>query len=300
MRPSRCWSAPAAYMQATGQAFDDGAGHHARRQPVHHAHRGGGRLRSLRARAHRAVPGRATPKNQLGITTRTIAGAGARRIRSDWSESFQHGVPGDPRQRRGQRRQPPARRGQPADFRTSVPALAGGRSAGRARHQWRAHADLGLPAAEALWTQACGKDRWQSSDDPAASADSQVSATPICGDCRNAGTRRRSIEYARERSVARSSLISGAAVRRCRERRTAVRSGGTDLGLRAPFRDLQASESAVARPARLLRLLTNADRPVQLIIAGKAHPADEPGQALIQAMAAVHPRHRCTPACRFS
>jgi glycogen phosphorylase len=33
---------------------------------------------------------------------------------------------------------------------------------------------------------------------------------------------------------------------------------------------------------RLARLLTNADRPVQLIFAGKAHPADRPGQAVIQ------------------
>ena len=33
---------------------------------------------------------------------------------------------------------------------------------------------------------------------------------------------------------------------------------------------------------RLLRLLSNSQRPVQLIIAGKAHPADQAGQALIQ------------------
>jgi starch phosphorylase len=33
---------------------------------------------------------------------------------------------------------------------------------------------------------------------------------------------------------------------------------------------------------RLARLLSNADRPVQLIFAGKAHPADRPGQAVIQ------------------
>ena len=31
-----------------------------------------------------------------------------------------------------------------------------------------------------------------------------------------------------------------------------------------------------------LRLLTNPQRPVQLILAGKAHPADVAGQALIQ------------------
>ncbi len=35
-------------------------------------------------------------------------------------------------------------------------------------------------------------------------------------------------------------------------------------------------------PERLLRLLTNPERPVQLILAGKAHPADQAGQDLIQ------------------
>jgi starch phosphorylase len=33
---------------------------------------------------------------------------------------------------------------------------------------------------------------------------------------------------------------------------------------------------------RLLRLLTNKDRPLQIIMAGKAHPADEPGKLMIQ------------------
>ena len=37
-------------------------------------------------------------------------------------------------------------------------------------------------------------------------------------------------------------------------------------------------------PARLKALLTNAQRPVQLIFAGKAHPADEPGKQLLQAV----------------
>jgi starch phosphorylase len=36
---------------------------------------------------------------------------------------------------------------------------------------------------------------------------------------------------------------------------------------------------------RLVRLLTNAERPVQIIIAGKAHPQDEKGKCLIQAWA---------------
>jgi starch phosphorylase len=35
-------------------------------------------------------------------------------------------------------------------------------------------------------------------------------------------------------------------------------------------------------PERLLRLLTNSQRPVQLVLAGKAHPADQAGQDLIR------------------
>ena len=35
-------------------------------------------------------------------------------------------------------------------------------------------------------------------------------------------------------------------------------------------------------PERLARILTNPDRPVQLVVAGKAHPADEQGKRLIQ------------------
>ncbi|PJF45582.1 MAG: alpha-glucan phosphorylase, partial [Candidatus Thermofonsia Clade 3 bacterium] len=33
---------------------------------------------------------------------------------------------------------------------------------------------------------------------------------------------------------------------------------------------------------RLLRIITNPDMPVQIVFAGKAHPADEPGKLLIQ------------------
>jgi glycogen phosphorylase len=39
--------------------------------------------------------------------------------------------------------------------------------------------------------------------------------------------------------------------------------------------------------ARLARLLTDRDRPVQLLLAGKAHPADRPGQQLIRELVAL-------------
>ena len=40
----------------------------------------------------------------------------------------------------------------------------------------------------------------------------------------------------------------------------------------------------LSQPDRLRRLLTEPDRPVQFIFAGKAHPADEPGKELIRAI----------------
>ncbi len=58
--------------------------------------------------------------------------------------AVQHGLSGDSRQRGGERREPPAWQGESAPLRAALFALAGGRSAGRTRDQWRPHADLGF------------------------------------------------------------------------------------------------------------------------------------------------------------
>ena len=54
------------------------------------------------------------------------------------------------------------------------------------------------------------------------------------------------------------------------------------LGFARRFATYKRPNLLLHDPERLLRLLTNPQRPVQLIIAGKAHPADEEGQALIR------------------
>ena len=54
------------------------------------------------------------------------------------------------------------------------------------------------------------------------------------------------------------------------------------LGFARRFATYKRPDLLLHDPPRLLRLLANADRPVQLILAGKAHPADQGGQALIQ------------------
>ena len=54
------------------------------------------------------------------------------------------------------------------------------------------------------------------------------------------------------------------------------------LGFARRFATYKRPNLLLHDPERLLRLLTNPQRPVQLIMAGKAHPADLAGQALIQ------------------
>ena len=54
------------------------------------------------------------------------------------------------------------------------------------------------------------------------------------------------------------------------------------LGFARRFATYKRPNLLLHDPERLLRLLSNPQRPVQLILAGKAHPADRAGQALIQ------------------
>jgi starch phosphorylase len=54
------------------------------------------------------------------------------------------------------------------------------------------------------------------------------------------------------------------------------------LGFARRFAEYKRPNLLLNDPARLLRLLTNTERPVRLIMAGKAHPADEQGRALIR------------------
>ncbi len=53
------------------------------------------------------------------------------------------------------------------------------------------------------------------------------------------------------------------------------------IGFARRFATYKRAELILANPQRLGHLLSDPDRPVQLIFAGKAHPADDAGQALL-------------------
>ena len=133
--------------------------------------------------------------------------------------------------------------------------------------------------AEQLWTAACAADCWQSPDGAAAVGIRAVSDADLWR-FRNE-SRAALITSAREH-LARMLMVSGETAQTAESARQLLDPAVLTLGFARRFATYKRPNLLLRDAARLLRLLSNADRPVQLIIAGKAHPADEPGQALIR------------------
>jgi starch phosphorylase len=134
-------------------------------------------------------------------------------------------------------------------------------------------------AADELWTTACGKDRWMDDLDSIEPTISAVSAERLWH-CR-ALARRALVEYARER-LATQLDAAGSAPEAVDGARRLFSDNVMTLGFARRFATYKRPNLLLTDPERLVRLLTNPQRPVQLILAGKAHPADAAGQNLIR------------------
>lgn len=134
-------------------------------------------------------------------------------------------------------------------------------------------------AADELWTEACGKDRWLS---PTENLEQDIGRL---SDARlwqfRVTTSQSLVEYARER-LGRQLAASGASPEAVYQAKHFLDPNSLTLGFARRFATYKRPNLLLQDPERLLRLLTNPQRPVQLILAGKAHPADQAGQALIQ------------------
>jgi starch phosphorylase len=130
-----------------------------------------------------------------------------------------------------------------------------------------------------LWTQACGKDRWLGTTEALEQDIRQVSDAELW-QFRTAASKSL-VEYARGR-LSRELAVSGASPEAIEEAKHLFDPNALTLGFARRFATYKRPNLLLHDPQRLLRLLSNAQRPVQLILAGKAHPEDQPGQALIQ------------------
>ena len=134
-------------------------------------------------------------------------------------------------------------------------------------------------AADDLWTDACGKDCWLGPTEHLERDIRRLSDARLWR-LRTASTKSL-VEYARGR-LSRQLTASGASPEAISEAESLFDSNVLTLGFARRFATYKRPNLLLHDPERLLRLLTNPQRPVQLILAGKAHPADEAGQALIQ------------------
>ena len=134
-------------------------------------------------------------------------------------------------------------------------------------------------AADDFWTNACGKDRWLGTSENLEENIRKVSDENLW-QFRTASSESL-VEYARER-LARHYAAAGASPEAVEQARHLFDPNALTLGFARRFATYKRPNLLLHDPARLLRLLSNPQRPVQLILAGKAHPADLAGQALIQ------------------
>jgi glycogen phosphorylase len=132
--------------------------------------------------------------------------------------------------------------------------------------------------ADDLWTEACGKDRWIR---PTEELGEHIRRIPHerLWDFRVAASRSL-VDYTRDR-VSRQLISSGASPEVIEASRHFFDPHALTLGFARRFATYKRPNLLLHDPERLLRILTHDERPVQLIIAGKAHPEDQPGKALI-------------------
>jgi starch phosphorylase len=76
--------------------------------------------------------------------------------------------------------------------------------------------------------------------------------------------------------------VAGAAPEAIARTQARLDPGVLTLGFARRFATYKRPNLLLHDPERLIRILKNPQRPAQLILAGKAHPADQAGQALIQ------------------
>lgn len=131
-------------------------------------------------------------------------------------------------------------------------------------------------AADAIWTGACGKGRWlgtlEGHDEAIRALDDEA--------------------LWRLRTAGREALVASVSSHRARQ----VAEGGQarapapepldpnllTIGFARRFASYKRPDLLLHDPDRLARLVTDPQRPVQLVVAGKAHPQDQAGRRLIR------------------
>ena len=214
----------------------------------------------------------------LGGLSRSVPGA--RALRQRQRSAVQHDGACAAHRGNRQRRQPAARAGHPRDVGADLAGRARRPAPGRLHHQRRPRPDLDLPRS---W-RGC-------STITSAATGASATTIPSCGR-RSARFPTKSCGRAQRAAPVLFTFIRERARLRWKEERVSpprVVAAGTlldpnalTLGFARRFTGYKRPELIFRNPERLIGILNAGRRPVQIVFAGKAHPADETGKHHLQ------------------
>ena len=135
-------------------------------------------------------------------------------------------------------------------------------------------------SADACWTNACGKGRWLDRLDTI-ERDFKETTDETLWELRMEETRHL-VHFVRER-LARQMASAGASSQLIGQQGQLLNPELLTIGFARRFTAYKRPNLLLHDPCRLTGILNNPQRPVQIVIAGKAHPKDEEGKNLVQA-----------------
>jgi len=135
------------------------------------------------------------------------------------------------------------------------------------------------PEADRLWELTCGKHRWHGT---LADTESNIRAVSDSDLWQlRADSRKTLVEYVR-RLYGRQLAGRGASQEDLAQAALILDDNTLTLGFARRFATYKRPNLLLHDPARLLNILMNRERPIQLVLAGKAHPQDAEGQEMIR------------------
>jgi starch phosphorylase len=133
--------------------------------------------------------------------------------------------------------------------------------------------------ADSLWELTCGKGRWLEDLEGVAERLRRASDSQLWQ--MRAGSRKSLVNYVRKRH-SRELSERGASADDIQQAAQVLDPNALTIGFARRFATYKRPDLLLRDVERLVRILTNRNHPVQLVLAGKAHPKDSAGQDMIR------------------
>jgi glycogen phosphorylase len=135
------------------------------------------------------------------------------------------------------------------------------------------------PEADKLWTESCGKERWRGMPDALADRIAGISDESLWA---MRGKSRQDLVQLVRRHLSTQLRERGFALETVLQADSVLDPSILTIGFARRFTEYKRPNLLLRNPERFSRLLLDTRRPLQIVVAGKAHPADLQGKSMIQ------------------